>query len=744
MASRIGQIILRLFRFFISGRAVGLYVLAGFLALRVWDPAPVEQARLSLFDQFQKLKPYQAESYPVAIVDLDEESLATVGQWPWPRTQVAQMVVNLANANAAAIGFDIVFAEPDRLSPANYAKSAFNLPEDVSSALSARPSNDAVLANVLKQTRTVLGMGANSETTDRHDDRKKIITPAAEFNGDPRPFLLSYGSATHNLLELEEAAPGRGMFTLAPESDGVVRRVPAVLRIGQDLYPTLAVEMLRVATGQKQYAIKRDKDGAGIKSVTVARVDIPTDFNGKIWVRFGPHNPDIYVPAHEILNNTFDPAKIAGKLVLIGTSATGLKDIRPTPIEDAMPGVEVHAQLLETILSGQYLTRPNYALGAELANLLVVGLLMVLLVPLLGAFRSLLVFLALTGGTVALSWYLFSTELLMLDAAYPALAGFMLFGVLVYGNYSREEAQRQQVRSAFSQYLSPALVEQLAQDPTRLKLGGETKTMSFLFCDVRGFTSISEQYKTNPVGLTELINRLLTPLTDVILSYEGTIDKYMGDCIMAFWNAPLDVKEQEQKACQAALDMYIALEALNEEREKEAAAQGIDFLPLKIGVGINTGDCVVGNMGSNQRFDYSVLGDAVNLAARLEGQSKSYAVDIVLGPDTAEKAKEKYAVLRLDLIAVKGRSEPAEIFALLGDDTIRSTDDFIALNEVNEEMHRLFRSNDWDGAEAAIAKCRHYQHAPQGYYDMMAERIAGYRDTPPPADWGGVYVATSK
>lgn len=727
-----------------GGRAIGLYFLIGFLVLRVWDPSPVEQARLNLFDQFQRMKPFVAETHPVTIVDLDEESLAKVGQWPWPRTQIAQMVVNMTNAGAASIGFDIVFAEQDRLSPANYAKNAFDLPGDITAALEARPSNDAILANVLRQTPTVLGMGANALDSDVNEGRKPINTPVAEFNGDPRPYLLSYGSLTRNLQELEEAAPGRGMFTLAPESDGVVRRIPAVLRVGDKIYPTLAIEMLRVATRQKQYAIKRDTSGAGIKSVTVARVDIPTDFNGRIWVRFAKHNPDIYVPAHKILSGDFDPAMIAGKLVLLGTSATGLKDIRPTPIERAMPGVEVHAQLLETILANEYLTRPNYALGAELATLLLVGLLMIILVPLVGAVRALIVFLVITGGTLGFSWYLFSSELLMLDAAYPALAGFMLFAVLVYGNYSREEAQRQQVRSAFSQYLSPALVEQLADDPTRLQLGGETKTMTFLFCDVRGFTSISEQYKENPVGLTELINRLLTPLTDVILSHEGTIDKYMGDCIMAFWNAPLDVEDQERKACQAALEMYQALDVLNEEREREAAEQGIEFLPLKIGIGINTGECVVGNMGSSQRFDYSVLGDAVNLAARLEGQSKSYAVETVLGADTAAHAENDYATLRLDLIAVKGKTEPVEIFCLLGDKDMLNTADFKALIDANEEMHRLFRTNDWDGAEASIAKCRQSEFAPQGYYDMMADRIADYRTTPPPDNWGGVYVATTK
>ena len=636
LMSRLRPIISRLLDWILSGRAIGFYLLIGLLALRVVDPPFTEKARLVQFDLFQMIAPHEPEDIPVAIVDLDETSLQKVGQWPWPRTKIAQIIYNLHNSGAAAIGLDIVFPEADHLSPEVYAESQYGLPDHVKSALKERPSNDEIFADALRRTRTVIGLAANPEPeSEEKRQAKHHLTPTAEFNGDPRPYMLSYGSVTENHPVLEGAANGRGMFTISSESDGIVRRIPAVLRVGSRVYPTLVVEMLRVATGQSQYAIIRDTQGAGIKSVRVARTEIPTDFNGQLWIRYGAHKPELYIPAHKVLSNEFDPAAFRGKLVLIGTTATGLKDIRATPLEGAMPGVEIHAQLLQTILANQNLIRPNYAVGAELTSLAILGLLMIVLVPLAGARRALFVYVGLTGATIGFSWYLFHEHLILLDAAYPAFSGALLFGVLSYSNYAREEAQRQQVRSAFAQYLSPALVEQLASDPSRLKLGGETKTMTFLFCDVRGFTSISEQYKDNPVGLTVLINRLLTPLTDVILSNEGTIDKYMGDCIMAFWNAPLDVRNQETKACKTALEMYQALDELNAEREKEAAEQGIPFLPLKIGIGINTGECVVGNMGSEQRFDYSVLGDAVNLAARLEGQSKSYAVETVIGPKTA-------------------------------------------------------------------------------------------------------------
>ncbi|MGE4219201.1 MAG: adenylate/guanylate cyclase domain-containing protein, partial [Alphaproteobacteria bacterium] len=316
--------------------------------------------------------------------------------------------------------------------------------------------------------------------------------------------------------------------------------------------------------------------------------------------------------------------------------------------------------------------------------------------------------------------------------------------VLTFANYSREAAEKKQVRGAFSQYLSPALVEQLAENPDQLKLGGETKTMTMLFCDVRGFTSISETYKSNPVGLTVLINRLLTPLTDVILARGGTIDKYMGDCIMAFWNAPIDVPEQEKKACDAALNMFTALEELNVERRREAAEQGVTYMPLNIGVGINTGTVVVGNMGSEQRFDYSVLGDAVNLAARLEGQSKTYGVGTVLGPDTAARSADTNAMLELDQIAVKGKKEAVTIFGLLGDKAMLESEEFKRLQAEHDRMIAAYRRQDWNACEMHMQAARANPLAPADLYELYAERIAAFRANPPPADWDGVFVATTK
>ncbi|MGB0921467.1 MAG: CHASE2 domain-containing protein [Alphaproteobacteria bacterium] len=725
-------------------RVTGLVLLTALILLRIWDPAPVERLRLQSFDLYQRLVPHKAETSPVVIVDIDEDSLAKIGQWPWPRSDIAKLIVNLVNAGAVVVGFDIVFAEPDRLSPANFAATAFELPDHLRQDLTALPDNDSLLAGVLAQANVVLGQSANHMALTRNQDRAPKLTPIAEFNGDPRPFLLNYKSVTRNTETLERAARGLGMFTLAPERDGIVRRVPAVLRVDESLYPTLTLEMLRLATGQQALSVKRDKAGGGVATVGVQRVEIPTDINGRIWVRFGPHRPDIYVPAAHILDGSFDKSKVAGKMVLVGTSASGLKDIRATPVAPAMPGVEIHAQLLETVLSGQYLTRPNIAIAVELAATLLLGLLLVLLIPKLGAARALLAIVVLIGGAFGASWYLFAEHLIMLDAAYPATAAFALFGILAYANYAREEAQKAQVRGAFGQYLSPDLVEQLADNPDKLKLGGEMREMTFLFCDVRGFTTISESYKDNPQGLTVLINRLLTPLTDVILANGGTIDKYMGDCIMAFWNAPLDVADHQGKACASALQMFKALETLNADMAAEAKAAGHAPLPIKVGIGLNTGECVVGNMGSEQRFDYSVLGDAVNLASRLEGQSKSYGVDTVVGEQTASAVKDHYAVLELDRIAVKGKKEAVTIYALLGGSDVLSMPAFDELVAANNTMLAAFRAANFDSAETALAKAAQNPLAPSGLYTLYTDRIAAYRASPPPVQWDGVYVATTK
>jgi adenylate cyclase len=363
---------------------------------------------------------------------------------------------------------------------------------------------------------------------------------------------------------------------------------------------------------------------------------------------------------------------------------------------------------------------------------------------------------ALIGGLIGASWYSYTDSLILIDVTYPAISTFALYSILTYASYSRTASEKRQVRGAFGRYLSPALVEQLADDPSRLVLGGEMRTMTLLFCDIRGFTTISEAFKDDPPGLTQLINKFLTPMTDLILERNGTIDKYMGDCIMAFWNAPLDDPEHAKNGCDSALAMFEGLVILNETLKAEAQAENRPHHPIRVGIGLNSGDCVVGNLGSSQRFDYSVLGDSVNLAARLEGQSKNYGTGIVIGEQT-RAAAPGFATLELDLIAVKGKTEAVHIFALLGGEELGRDLEFQTLASRNDDMLAAYRSQKWTEATALVSECRTLaKEAVNGLggvdglggldelYGLYDERITRYQADPPPADWDGVFVATSK
>jgi len=461
---------------------------------------------------------------------------------------------------------------------------------------------------------------------------------------------------------------------------------------------------------------------------------------------FAPHDKDRYVSAVDILEGRIPADRVARRLVLIGTSATGLLDLKTTPIDPNMPGVEVHAQVIENILTKSTLSAPSWALAAELTAALMIGVLIIWLAPLLSPLLLLAFGATIVGLLIGASWYLYSQERLLIDFTYPLLSSLLIYLSLVFANYVSEQAQRRRIRSAFSQYLSPTLVEQLAKSPEKLVLGGEQREMTIMFSDVRGFTTISEIYKDDPQGLTALMNSFLTPLTNAIIDRRGTIDKYMGDAIMAFWNAPLDDPTHELNACEAALDMLDRVERLNREREQAARAGASQFIPIQIGVGINTGQCVVGNMGSDLRFDYSVLGDSVNLASRLEGQCKSYGLPIIIGSRTALAAKDKFAILELDFIAVKGKTEPEVVYAIVGREDTIGSGRFQRWRELNLQMLSHYRSRHWKAALDVIEQGRAADEEKRfaTLYKVYAERIRAFQASPPPDDWDGAYALETK
>jgi adenylate cyclase len=724
-------------------RGLALILLVALAALRIADPLPIQELRVRVFDLFQVLAPRQATERPVVIIDIDEKSLKAFGQWPWPRTRVADLITRLTEMGALVIAFDIVFAEPDRLSPGIAADAFRDLDDDTRTKLRALPSNDSVLADAMRKSRVVLGESGLPFPVAQPQTALPPIG-LATMGGDPRPYLLNFPGLLRNVPVLEQAASGRGLFTIRAEADGIVRRVPIVMQAHGAVMPSLTLEMLRVASGSNTVLIRSDR--AGIQSAAVPGFVVPTDRNGQLWIHFSPHDNARYVSASDLLEGRVSADRVARRLVLIGTSAVGLLDSKTTPTDPVMPGVEVHAQVLESVLTQSVLTAPNYAIGVELCAALLLGAAIIWLAPTLSPTVLLALGAAIVALIVGASWYFYLQARLLFDFTYPLLSSALVYLTLVFSNYISEQAQRRRIRSAFGQYLSPALVEQLAQSPDKLVLGGEEREMSILFSDVRGFTTISELYKDDPQGLTALMNSFLTPLTNVIIEHKGTIDKYMGDAIMAFWNAPLDDARHEYHACEAALEMLGRVDKLNLEREQQAGQTGQRFIPIKVGVGINTGRCVVGNMGSDLRFNYSVLGDPVNLASRLEGQSKTYGVPIIIGSRTATVLRDKFAVLELDCITVKGKTEPESVFTVLGRSDVAGSERFERLHRTVDDLLLRFRKRDFAGAADAILRCRKLDDGfgLNSLFDLYAERIRLFEQNPPPPDWNGVVVLESK
>ncbi len=721
-------------------------VLLGATALRVADPFFLQALRLVAFDSYQRLEPQAYDpDLPVRIVDIDEASLAEVGQWPWSRSTIAGMLQNLFAAGAVTVAFDVLFTEPDQTSPEQVVKRL--TPEEAAllePILVNRPGHDAMLAEAIGLGPTVLATVLNGGETGRPPTKAGF----AIAGDDPLPFIPAFSGNVNNLPGLEEAASGIGSINWIPDRDQVVRRLPLVYRQGDQLVPTLAMETLRVAQGASTYILKASNASGetafgastGLNNIKVGDLEIPTNADGGLLLQFRPSNPAAFIPARSVVSGDFDPNAVAGRIVLVGSSAAGLNDLQATPIDAALPGVEVQAQAIEHLIAGRSLTRPDHALALELLFVLVAGVILAFVLPRISAGASALIGAVAIAGVFLGGWASYRYAGLLLDPTYPALAIFALVGSATLYIYRRVEQQRGEVRRAFGHYVSPDVVDELIANPDRLELGGEVRELTLLFCDVRNFTSISERMTAHE--LTQFINGLLSPLSEIILKHRGTIDKYMGDAIMAFWNAPIDDPAHARNASLAAMEMAAKMAELNRDWQAEAEAAGRPYHPVAIGIGINTGNCCVGNLGSTIRFDYSAIGDDVNLASRVEGLSKVYGLTIVIGESTFAGVGEP--ALELDLIRVKGRSQPSRLYTLQGPLGV-SDKQFARLQPSHEAMLAAYRARDWDGADAAIATCRAVGvPALDKYYDLYASRIAVWRQNPPPSDWDGVFTATEK
>jgi adenylate cyclase len=720
-------------------------LIASAILLRYIDPFFVRGLRLIAFDSYQRLDPGKYDpNLPIRIVDIDEESLSKIGQWPWPRNTVAELLLELAAKGAAVVAFDVLFAEPDRTSFEQIVK---RLPANqgtlISEAITGQPTNDQLFADALKETPSVLTVALGDGASTAFQAKAGF----AVAGDDPRPFLTGFKGSSSNLPELDKAARGIGAFNWTADRDQIVRRVALMFRLNEALVPSLAAETLRVAQGASTYVLKAANasgetafgESTGLNHIRIGDIEVPTDEHGLLYMKFRHFDKAAYIPAWKVLAGQVPQDDIDGRMILVGTSAPGLLDLRATPLDAAVPGIDIQAQVLEHLLTGRFLTRPDYALALEEFVILAFGIMLAVLLPRVSAMAAVAVGLLSIGLVLMGGWVVFRYASLLLDPSYPAVAlGLMTAGITSYV-YQGVEAQRSQIRNAFGRYLAPSVVQEMIAHPERLQLGGEVRELTLMFCDVRNFTTISQHLTA--VELTTFINELLSPLSEIILEHRGTIDKYMGDAIMAFWNAPVDDPEHRTHACRAALDMAAKMDDLNEMWRHRAVAAKAPHQRVNIGIGLNTGQCCVGNLGSTYRFDYSAIGDDVNITSRFEGLTKIYGVPVIvskgaLAPD--------FPALELDTVLVKGRTLSTQLYTFL-ESLGASQSQLERLQPKHGEFLAAYRQQHWDAAESLITECRNIGVAQlDTCYSLFASRISSFRQFSLPPDWDGAFVMMEK
>jgi adenylate cyclase len=664
---------------------ITLFLIVG---LRAADPSFVESVRLRYFDTLITSKAPTVNN--IHTVNIDEAALDKYGQWPFPRDQYAGIVKDLYARGAGLVVFNVLMAEPDRF------------------------KGDKAMEATMLQYPVILPNVPSDKS--KNNPRE---TGAAIMGPEYLDTVIQYPGIIANLPNYEGLAIGTGTVNTLPEIDGVNRRVPLVASVDGTLYPALSLEVLRVVAGDPSFQIKLNE--LGVEKMRIPQFGpVTTDSLGRVWIDWSQKSQSSSLAKL--------PKDFRGAVVIVSPTAAGISNPVPTALGPVHPH-ELQAAVVGTMFNGVNIQRPDYADFAEIAALLALGLIIILLSR--WTYVGLVTTVAGIATSIGGSYWLFVNHNMLTDATATAL-GLILVALHVYGvKFVSEFLQKQQIKKQFGTYLSPDLVAQLQRQPELLQLGGNEQELSIMFTDVRGFTTISEHYGKDVQGLTKIMNRYMTAMTKAILENKGTLDKYIGDAQMAFWNAPVNNSQHAKDAVRTAFQMLKALKEFNEE----VKAEGVPAFGM--GLGINTDTVVVGNMGSDQRFDYTCLGDGVNLASRLEGQSKPYGVKIIIGPKTADAVLDTYQVVELDLIAVKGKTEPAKIYTVLE-----------KFDESDEKIHKQFleeyRKGNWNTAHKLATDMRHsWQGELAHYYDAMIDRILEYKKSPP-KNWDGIYRATSK
>jgi adenylate cyclase len=672
------------------------------------------------------------------IVAIDEKSLSELGRWPWPRTTIAKLVDALKGYGAKAVGFDIVFAEPD-------ANSSLNAVTELSREAKEAGIRDARLLGLLEEKQKLADTDAAlaqsiekagnvtlgyffhiSEKDVGHLTEQEIAAGEKEIansrfqmvrarKGANEALLTHAYAAQPNLPRLSEFAGNSGYFNSFPDSDGVIRWSPLIIKFRDNYYTSLALSMIAQYLDWPMLVLNLAE--YGVESVILDKLEIPTEERGRMLINYlGPGKTFPHYSVSDILNDRLPAETFKGKIVLVGATATGIYDMRVTPFSAVYPGIEIHATVIDNILHRNFLIHSGWTRFLDICTIIVMGLIMGTAIPRLKAVAGIALCLALIGAFVAANAAVFIKLNVWMNLIYPALTMITIYlGITIY-RYVTEEREKKKIRGAFQYYLTASVVNEILKDPSKLKLGGDKKNLSVMFTDIRGFTSIAE--KLTPEELVHLLNEYLTAMTDVVFKYDGLLDKYIGDAIMAVFGAPLDQPDHALRACRTGIEMISELRRL---REKWAAEGRPD---VNIGVGINSGDMVVGNMGSQMRFDYTVIGDNVNLASRLEGINKEYGTNIIISEYTYEVVKNELFCRELDAVRVKGKKLPVRIFELLGDKKDAA---------------------EWREFEAITAFKGVIEVRPEDSpARLYVERCEELKANPPEGEWDGVFTMTKK
>lgn len=693
---------------------LSFFIIFSFVWLYIEKPGGLQNFDKKFIDILLSIRGAIPASKDIVIVDLDEKSLKELGQWPWQRNKFAKVLENLSAAGAGIIGLDIVFAEPDNSSPSKVLKEMGIKYKDA-------PDFDRMLAKTMKSTPTIAGYVFGFEESETVAEERLPSIPAIfiEKNKLEHDYLLDAKTVTLNIPLLQDSVYSSGFFNTFPDRDGIIRSVPLIIKYQDQIYPSLSLEMIRAVLGAKKVTVSYSE--VGVSDITLGKFSIPTDRHGRLFVNFrGKSRSYKYLSAVDIYNNSFDKKDIEGKIVLIGTSAPGLLDLRATPFENVFAGVEVHANVIDNMINQDFIYRPPWAEGADIILILFVGLIMLFIFIIFEPFFVALLSLSLFFAFAYFNYYMMFEQGFILNIIFPLMTMITVFMFSIIVNYFFESKQKELIKSKFSKKVSSTVVEELMKKEDSKVLDTKEKRITIFFSDIRDFTSISEEVGS-PKNLISLLNRYMTPMTDIIMRRQGTIDKFIGDSIMAYWNAPNDIKNHEDTAVKAAIEQIKKLKMLNEIFEKE------NLPSLEIGIGIHTGIATVGEMGSEGRSDYTVIGDSVNLASRLEGLNKFYGTHILISEDTKKGLKDDYLFRDIDTVRAKGKSKPVKIYEVL------------MLEDDNERFHKeiklynnalqLYKKADFAGAKEIFEELKEENELK--LYILYLQRCDDFMKNPP-------------